>query len=283
MPVMTVRDASISYREVGEGLHVVVLIHGNHQSSQIWSPILAKIPEEFRALAFDLRGFGSSEKRADGADVHGQADDIRQALHKLGVVRCSVMASAAGCGVAISLAARYPSLIYKLVMSGPFCFHEGRRPPKRDNEDKLNAEVERTELELKDDIWHSAKTAEESSGAEWSPEELLPILMEDLASEPDPEQKDALISIAMNCHREACQTWSRSMEWPILSQLLREITAKTRVIKGPADDLLDRYSNMLEVMIANCETVEISKPILCPVLECPDDYLQSGLELLNAW
>ena len=57
----------------------------------------------------------------------------------------------------------------------------------------------------------------------------------------------------------------------------------TGLIKGPADDLLDRYSNMLEVMIANCETVEISKPILCPVLECPDDYLQSGLELLTAW
>tara|TARA_Y100000590_G_scaffold469632_1_gene658787 strand:+ start:2031 stop:2855 length:825 start_codon:yes stop_codon:yes gene_type:complete len=274
MPNISVRETSLSYQEVGDGLHVVVLIHGNHQSSQIWSPVLTKMPEEFRALAFDLRGFGSSEKRADGADIHGHADDIRQALHKLSVVRCSVMASAAGCGVAISLAARYPSLIYKLVMSGPFSFNQiGASIQEYQKDCGLQSTAEEVSL-------HPISSTPLATG--WNLDELLPIVMKDLAREPNPEQKDALISIAMNCHRGASANWSRSMAWPVLSQLLPEITAKTRVVKGP-DDLSHDYPDKLKFMIDDCDIAETPKPTLCPVLECPDDYLESALELLNAW
>ncbi|HET6291719.1 MAG TPA: haloalkane dehalogenase [Kribbella sp.] len=61
MPVATVLDSTVFYRETGSGAPVVFL-HGNPTSSYLWRHILAAVGDPARRLAPDLIGMGDSGK-----------------------------------------------------------------------------------------------------------------------------------------------------------------------------------------------------------------------------
>ena len=71
----------------GEG-RPLVLLHGIGMSSETaWSPVLEKLAEKRRVIAFDLPGFGASEPLYKGADrsPKGIAEDLKCALQKEGI------------------------------------------------------------------------------------------------------------------------------------------------------------------------------------------------------
>lgn len=65
----------------------VVFVHGNVSSSRFFEETLAALPDRYRAVAPDLRGFGDSETKPLDA-VHGLsdfADDLRALIEALGI------------------------------------------------------------------------------------------------------------------------------------------------------------------------------------------------------
>ena len=122
MPVADARDCSINYLEQGDGVHNVLFLHGLLQSSELWTPLMRGMPSiEFRRLAFDLPGCGGSSPLPTPT-IDAMADSVRQALHSIKIERCSVVACGVGGMVAQSLGARYPHIVFKLVLFGSRAF-----------------------------------------------------------------------------------------------------------------------------------------------------------------
>ena len=79
----------------------VVFVHGNLSSSVFWQEAMLALPHDVRAIALDLRGFGSSEALPVDA-TRGLADfsdDLRATLSALELRSAHLVGAAMGGGV----------------------------------------------------------------------------------------------------------------------------------------------------------------------------------------
>jgi pimeloyl-ACP methyl ester carboxylesterase len=98
----------------------VLLIHGNCSSSGYWEPLLRHLPQDWRIVAPDLRGYGASP--ALGVDatrgVRDFADDLAPLLAAFDR-KPVVVGHSLGGGVAMQLLLDHPSSIAALVLEAP--------------------------------------------------------------------------------------------------------------------------------------------------------------------
>ena len=73
---ITANGVALHYAAAGQG-RPLVLIHGFPQSWYQWRPVIARLAAQFRIIAPDLRGLGTSPGPAAGYDKHRLAEDIR--------------------------------------------------------------------------------------------------------------------------------------------------------------------------------------------------------------
>ena len=257
MPTINVRGASLSYLEIGEGIHNAVFLHGNLQSGSIWQGFMSGMPEEFHCYAFDFRGFGDSSKTADGVFIDSLADDIRYALHLIGIQRCSVLAFAEGARVAQSLAARYPSLVYKLVLMGADGF----------TTDTAAAISQANELET----------------IEWRPDAISRILKTTLGFPRNRKVSDELIESAVSASQPAAVSFARSVSSGDTLELLPHITARTLIVRGEKDQVATNAdSELLKSRIPVCETVELPNARRLPTQTDLEAYRTASLRMLQS-
>lgn len=98
----------------------VLLIHGNCSSSGFWEPLLRHLPQDWRIVAPDLRGYGASP--ALGVDatrgVRDFADDVAPLLTAFDR-KPVVVGHSLGGGVAMQLLLDHPESIAALVLEAP--------------------------------------------------------------------------------------------------------------------------------------------------------------------
>ncbi|MDP6348478.1 MAG: alpha/beta hydrolase [Chloroflexota bacterium] len=257
MPAITFRGIKINYLESGKGLHNAVFLHGNLQSSAMWNDFIAGMPEEFRCLAFDFRGFGGSPATAHGIFVDSLADDIRYALHALELERCSLLAFGEGARVAQSLAARYPSLIYKLILIGG---------------DALPA-----------DPAVAGARVEELEGLTWKDESLARILKADCGVPRNRKVPEDLLTAATAADQSAAVALARSVATGSTLALLPHITARTLIIRGEKDAIAgSAEAAQLQSQISGAQSVELPGANRLPALGDVDAYREAALKLLQA-
>jgi pimeloyl-ACP methyl ester carboxylesterase len=113
-----IRGATLSWREVGEGDNVLVLIHGFPFSSAIWRPQLDAPPAGWRVIAPDLRGFGGSGPlAANHLPMDLLAQDVSGLLSHLRVRNAVICGHSMGGYVTFALLRRAPGLVRGLVLS----------------------------------------------------------------------------------------------------------------------------------------------------------------------
>ena len=78
----------VNLLEAGEG-DPILLLHGWPQTNELWRRVLDRLAPEFRMLAPDLRGFGSTEAPGRGYDGETFARDQIALLDALGSSRSS--------------------------------------------------------------------------------------------------------------------------------------------------------------------------------------------------
>lgn len=107
---------TLAYREAGEGDRDVLLIHGNMSSSLSWDVFMESLPDGFRSIAVDLRGFGESTYKKPISAIKDIADDLKLFIEELDMENLIVAGWSAGGAVALQLAADYPVHIEKLIL-----------------------------------------------------------------------------------------------------------------------------------------------------------------------
>lgn len=107
---------TLGYRERSGGDKVLLLVHGNMQSSKHWDILMERLSPEFKVYGVDLRGFGISTYHQSFDSLKELAGDLKQFVDKLGISRMFLMGWSTGGGAAMQFAADYPQMTEKLVL-----------------------------------------------------------------------------------------------------------------------------------------------------------------------
>lgn len=102
----------------------LVLLHGLFVDHSTWDGVALALRRDFQLVAPDLPGFGDSEKPPPGRFAYGVeafAEAVADLYAGLDLGRAAVVGHALGGAVALTLAARHPELVERLVLVAPSC------------------------------------------------------------------------------------------------------------------------------------------------------------------
>lgn len=110
--------SSVWYKREGTGPHLLH-IHGSafgHRNFERLSPLLL---DRFTVIDFDLPGYGQSRGGTTPKTMDGMADQVAELIGALGYERLHVHGTSFGAMIALTMAARHPEVVDRLVLS---CF-----------------------------------------------------------------------------------------------------------------------------------------------------------------
>jgi pimeloyl-ACP methyl ester carboxylesterase len=91
----TVDGVDLHYELAGEG-PTIVLTHGIGGSGADFAPIVPGLAQRYRVLTWDVRGFGTSARPAEGYSIAGFARDLAGLLDQLGIEQAVIGATSMG-------------------------------------------------------------------------------------------------------------------------------------------------------------------------------------------
>jgi non-heme chloroperoxidase len=107
--ITTADSTKIFYQDVGEG-EPVVLIHGWPVNADMWeNQTMALLERGFRVISYDRRGFGRSDKPAEGYDYDTFASDLNQLLIQLNLRGVTLVGFSMGGGEIVRYVSRFGS------------------------------------------------------------------------------------------------------------------------------------------------------------------------------
>jgi non-heme chloroperoxidase len=118
--------AALEVQEYGAG-PPVVFVHGGAMTHRVWDHQLAAAMRSHRAVAYDLRGTGGSDKPPSGYSVDVFADDLAALVETLGLQRPAIVGHGLGAHVALRLAATRPEHAGRLVLAAAAPWFVGDR------------------------------------------------------------------------------------------------------------------------------------------------------------
>jgi pimeloyl-ACP methyl ester carboxylesterase len=121
---LSARGTRVRFVEAGAG-PPLLLVHGYLASHRTWDDVTPALAATRRVIAPDLPGFGESEKPSPSRYAYGFdafADSLADVVAALGLTRVSVCGHGLGGSVALTVAAKYPDLVDRLVLVGPLVY-----------------------------------------------------------------------------------------------------------------------------------------------------------------
>jgi pimeloyl-ACP methyl ester carboxylesterase len=139
-------NGQLSFRSRGDG-ETIVFLHGLLGSSKSWAFQFERLSRNYRVVAWDAPGFGQSEMVPASIDAY--AETLREFVANVGQPNVSLVGHSMGGTVATRLAATFPELVSRLVLS---CSHAGYGDPETA---PMSAKFESRKREF-DEIGHAA-------------------------------------------------------------------------------------------------------------------------------
>jgi 3-oxoadipate enol-lactonase len=115
--------ASIWYKKTGSGAPLLH-IHGSafgHRNFEKLTPLAAR---HFEVIDFDLPGYGESRGGTGGREMSDIADEVFEFIRALGYARVNLHGTSFGAMIGLTLAARHPEVIDRLIFSCFLCRYD---------------------------------------------------------------------------------------------------------------------------------------------------------------
>jgi pimeloyl-ACP methyl ester carboxylesterase len=115
-----VDDGLVHYEVLGRG-RPIVFLHGWLGSWRYWMPTMDNLSDRFRTYAFDMWGFGDSDRSPERYDLEAYTTQLDHFMEELGVMKAALVGHSMGAVVALRYAERYPDRVDRIMaVSTPF-------------------------------------------------------------------------------------------------------------------------------------------------------------------
>ena len=119
MDWIEVNGTALRYELTGSAERTLVLVHEMGGTLESWDGVLPAL-QNWRALRYDMRGAGMSEKIREPVTFDTMADDLAALLGALGInMPIALAGCAVGSGIALRFASRFPDRVSALVAMAP--------------------------------------------------------------------------------------------------------------------------------------------------------------------
>ncbi len=114
MSAVVLNKGLVHYEAIGRGVGPLVFLHGWLGSWRYWVPAMEELSITQRTYAFDLWGFGDSDRYREYS-VAAYIDLLRAFLDEMGIQRVSLVGHSLGGLVALHFAARSPDRVERVM------------------------------------------------------------------------------------------------------------------------------------------------------------------------
>ncbi len=111
-----VNGLEMYYEIHGEG-QPLVLLHGAFSAiGTSFGKLIPGLSGDRQVIAFELQAHGRTADIDRPLTLEGMADDVAEAIHKLGLAQVDILGYSMGAGVALQVVIRHPDVVRKLVL-----------------------------------------------------------------------------------------------------------------------------------------------------------------------
>jgi len=112
-----INDISVSYTERGSSHGLpVIFIHGFPFGHKMWKPQMRELPNDIHAVAYDVRGHGSSDVGDGQCTIELFVDDLIALLDHLGIEKAVLCGLSMGGYIALRAIEKHPNRIKGVVL-----------------------------------------------------------------------------------------------------------------------------------------------------------------------
>lgn len=117
-----INGLSVSYHDIGrEDAPAIVLIHGFPLNKSMWAPQLDLLKDNFRVIAYDVRGHGNSETGSQDFSIDLFVNDLLCLIETLGLQRVILFGFSMGGYIALNAIENFPDRFDGLILSDTQC------------------------------------------------------------------------------------------------------------------------------------------------------------------
>jgi pimeloyl-ACP methyl ester carboxylesterase len=119
MATAVVNGVELAYKIHGTGEIPLVMVHGALETHQNWDWVVPHLPDSFRVLTYDRRGYGDSERPSGKWGFREHVADLADLIENLGLAPAWVVGQSGGGNITLRLAGERPDLLRGIVAHEP--------------------------------------------------------------------------------------------------------------------------------------------------------------------